>query len=238
MRKAYFIIFCIIIFSDLYSQNLLYDVGKVSYITGISNEYYSITTKMSDYPNFITTLIDGILEKAVGKHNKNFTFKSGVILRIEEYYQEYPEYLNDSHWPRPSYVFLYNWTDTILGIKRHEISLCLDKIGQITYLNFPSYYDFNRIDFIPLDTISIIADSIVMKESESYIRNEFRLYYDQCKNNFIWIFDYTIKMDSVNTIDKSIEVPMIRKFTNEYFEYGELEDVILEEEIIPIKKRP
>ncbi len=226
----------------LCSQNNQYDQGKVSYVTGIDYQFITHCERITDFPQKIIWTANEIIQKSIGNHGENFTFKSGSIFNVKGYFKKYPDMLNQTQAIIPSYVLYYNWSDSSIGIKNYEIYLCLDKLGQVLYFNFPRHYDFSKIELQTFDNALAISDSITHNDSIKYEEPYIFLDFNECKRDLAWTLRFSELSDTefhktkeikIYLIDKEIEIDEI-----EYESLGTIDTRdIQEEKIEPIIKK-
>lgn len=220
----------------LYSQNNQYDQGKVSYITDINYQFITHVDKITDFPKEIIRIANDIILNSIGDHGQNFTFKTGSIFNAKGYFRKYPDMINQTQAIIPSYVLYYKWSDTSIGIKNNEIYLCLDKLGQVIYFNFPRQYDFNKIELGTFDNALAISDSIIFNDSIKYDEPYIFLDFNECKRDLAWTFRFSQLSDTINHKTKEIKVYMISKEIEiddiQYESLGILDTIEIEEEKI------
>ncbi len=195
----------------LYSQNNQYDQGKISYSTSIDYQFISHVDNITDFPKYITNIASDIIANFIGEHGRNFSFKSGSIFKTKNYFATYPDRINQSLEIIPTYVLLYNWSDTSIGVRSYEIYLCLDKLGQVIYFNFPRYYDFDKINLESFDDAISKSDSIISKGMIKYNDPFVEIDYDECENDLAWIFRFDQFSDKTAYNVKEIKIYMISK---------------------------
>ena len=222
--------------NKLYSQNNQYDQGKVSYVTVIDYQFITQIDKITDFPQKIVRTANDVIQKSIGDHGENFTFKSGSIFNVKAYFKKYPDMLNQTQAIIPSYVLYYNWSDPSIGIKNNEIYLCLDKLGQVIYFNFPRHYDFSVIKLETFDNALAISDSIIHNDSIKYGEPDIFLDFNECKRDLAWTFRFSELSDTVFHKTKEIKIYLIDKEIEideiEYESLGIIDDRIIEEEKI------
>ena len=226
----------------IYSQNNQYDQGKVAYITDIDYQFITQIDKIIDFPKKIMRIADDIIQKSIGEHGQNFTFKSGSIFNVKRYFKKYPEMINKTNSIIPSYVFYYNWSDTSLGVKNNEIYLCLDKLGQVIYFNFPRRSDFSKIKLEKFDNALAKSDSIIHNYSIKYDEPYIYLDFNECKRDLAWTFRYSQQTDTIIHTSKEIRIFMVSKEIEisdmKYESLGTIDTKDIEEEKIePIINR-
>ncbi len=127
--------------------------------------------------------------------------------------------------------------DFIIGIINYEICLCLDKIGQITYLNFSRNYSYITSNFTSLDLAKSMGDSIINLDTIKYENKEIRLTYSHSEDDLFWKLFY-YPTDSIIDNDREIHISLIHHTWREYddskYNYPVMEAVEVEEDIIPV----
>jgi hypothetical protein len=173
-------------------------------------------------------------------------FIKGFKLNLADYFNSYPERLNKNNSLIPHYIFHYVFSDSVVGIRRYELRIGLDNLGQIVFLDFPHIYGFESYGLMPLDNAIRFSDSLTLIEKYTYDNFGYYLQYDTLKNDLKWEIYYS-KSD---TIDNSYT---ISNFLNYEFSTREhellkmdydtsnlklrIEELEFEEELIPIIRK-
>jgi hypothetical protein len=158
-------------------------------------EYLSLDS----FPDIIVNRVSELMKSQVGNNYDKMIFTRGYSIALEDYYNKYPERLNLFNNIIPRYVFHYVFSDTTVGIKKYELRLGIDYIGQIIFLDFPHSHNFSSYSFLSLDNAISSTDSLTQIENYRYDDYDYNLRYDTSRNDLIWYIYYS----RIDTLDSS-----------------------------------
>lgn len=233
MKFQLLLILLFILFQKGISQERTYNQGKVSYISCIYEDYRKRLDSIKEFPSFIqkTALKLTSLEK--------LSFVYGEKYDLENFFNDYPENRNGLCNQIPSYALFYKWQDLSIGVAQFEIYLLFDTFGQLIEMNFPTQNEIQKDSLTKLDNAINKAVSIINAEKLKYEEPYISLEYIYCKRDLFWTFEFSTKKED-NKKGRKIFISLssgnLKIEEIEPLELGELEEVIIEEEIFEIKK--
>jgi hypothetical protein len=235
----------VILFSiDSFAQKLQYDADRIAYLASGIDDYVNEINQLDSFPKVINERLHFLIKNQTGDFYDKMTFLKGFEVNLTAYFNNYPERLNKNNSLIPHYIFHYVYSDSVVGIRRYELRIGLDNLGQIVFFDFPHNYGFESYRLMPLDNAVQLADSITMVEKYAYDNFGYYLQYDTLRNDLKWEIYYS----KTDTLDNSYT---ISNFLNYEFstkshhllkmDYDtsdlRLPIVEIEEEIIPILKK-
>ncbi len=176
-------------------QKLMYDEGDYSFYSLIGNDYWDIVNLRDEYPERINDIVDTILAKWMGVDVVNLKFSTGIIGRLDEYYKENPDAIFEKSRVIPSYVYVFNWSDTTLGIGKYNLIIRLDNYGHLIDMNFPQIIYLSDKNFLSLDRAKELGDSLANISIPNYKDFYVNFEYDDCENDLFWTLFYSDSND-------------------------------------------
>ena len=206
IKKIALLIISIIIPFFSIAQIQQYDIGDISYITPLPKTYHTRINSKKNIPISIDKLITSQILSQTGIDSSKLKFKFCDIFEVKKYLTDYPDSVNKHLLPIPKYFAIFDWTDTTIGVTKHNIILSMDSFGQIIYLNFPHKHNNQRYNLLSLDSAKFKADSIININDIKYADNdiEINMFYNIGENDLFWTFTYIQDIFEKDTYIESI----------------------------------